>query len=98
MAYKLSKYRTADSLTLFNGDFFGTSELSILTGGNYAPEIMNALEIDAAIYGNHEFDHGLEKMVELVGQARGRHRDEISGRFSKSRDSAGMSQKRIFQI
>ena len=63
MAYKLFQYRhqykDRSTLTLFGGDFFGTSELSIRTEGEYAPEILNAFNIDYAIYGNHEFDHGL---------------------------------------
>ena len=36
--------------------------------GDYAPKIMNALEIDFAIYGNKEFDHGVEKMTELISK------------------------------
>ena len=63
MAYKLfqykHQYKDRSTLILFSGDFFGTSELSIRTEGEYAPEILNAFNIDYAIYGNHEFDHGL---------------------------------------
>ncbi|EGE04604.1 5'-nucleotidase [Trichophyton equinum CBS 127.97] len=52
-------------LRLFSGDVFSPSlEASVLRGG-HIPTILNAMKIDVACYGNHDFDFGEDRLVEL---------------------------------
>ena len=44
------------SLTLFSGDAFSPSILTNIYGGEQMVFALNKLGIDAACYGNHEFD------------------------------------------
>lgn len=46
------------------GDFIG-----IVSDGEYIVNIMNELEYDFAVLGNHEFDYGMEQLSELIDQA-----------------------------
>ncbi|KAL1705328.1 Metallo-dependent phosphatase-like protein [Schizophyllum commune] len=55
-------------LTIFSGDAFSPSlESSILKGGHIVP-VLNHLGIDVACYGNHDFDLGEQRLVELSAQ------------------------------
>ncbi|KDQ13838.1 hypothetical protein BOTBODRAFT_33278 [Botryobasidium botryosum FD-172 SS1] len=55
----------SDCLTVFSGDAIGPSlESSVLKGEHIIP-VLNHLGIDIACYGNHDFDLGEERLVEL---------------------------------
>lgn len=50
---------------LFSGDAFSPSlEASVLRGDHMVP-LLEALKIDMACYGNHDFDFGEERLKEL---------------------------------
>ncbi|KAK2756668.1 hypothetical protein FQN54_005113 [Arachnomyces sp. PD_36] len=52
-------------LTVFSGDVFSPStESSILKGEHMVP-LLNHLDIDVACYGNHDFDYGEQRLIEL---------------------------------
>ncbi len=57
------------SLLTFGGDLLSPSVLSALTQGEQMIAMLNAIGVDAAVYGNHEFDFGPELLVERVGES-----------------------------
>eukprot|EP00041_Stephanoeca_diplocostata_P032005 m.1012301 g.1012301 ORF g.1012301 m.1012301 type:complete len:965 (+) comp24066_c1_seq7:370-3264(+) len=52
-------------IVVFSGDAFNPSLLSTVTKGEHMVPVLNALEIDAAVFGNHDFDFGLEQLSAL---------------------------------
>ncbi|KAF9259810.1 Metallo-dependent phosphatase [Marasmius fiardii PR-910] len=60
--------RTQNTLTVFSGDALGPSlEGSILKGGHIMP-ILNHFKVNIACYGNHDFDFGEDRLVELSSE------------------------------
>ncbi|TQV93829.1 2,3-cyclic-nucleotide 2-phosphodiesterase [Cordyceps javanica] len=57
-------------LRIFSGDAFSPSlEAAVLRGDHMAP-LLDGLGIDVACYGNHDFDFGEDRLVELISQTR----------------------------
>ncbi|MBR2742126.1 MAG: bifunctional metallophosphatase/5'-nucleotidase [Clostridia bacterium] len=54
-----------DVLLVDNGDAIQGEYIGVATKGEAIINLMNALEYDAAIPGNHEFDYGMERFLEL---------------------------------
>ena len=54
-------------LLLFSGDAFNPSVMSTVTRGEQMPPCLNAMNIQAAVFGNHDFDFGLERLQQLAG-------------------------------
>ncbi|NLW03084.1 MAG: bifunctional metallophosphatase/5'-nucleotidase [Clostridiaceae bacterium] len=52
-----------------NGDAIQGEPLASMTGGGAVIELMNTLGYDVATIGNHEFDYGMERFMELVEMA-----------------------------
>ena len=52
-----------------NGDSIQGDAIGAITKGEADINLMNALGYDAATLGNHEFDYGMERMLELTGKA-----------------------------
>jgi hypothetical protein len=52
-----------------NGDSIQGEPLATMTTGSANIELMNQLGYDIAIMGNHEFDYGMERFMELVKMA-----------------------------
>jgi 5'-nucleotidase len=52
------------SLTLFSGDVFAPSVVSTVTRGKHLVPILNQIGIDCAVYGNHDFDFGVDILLE----------------------------------
>ncbi|KAG2011617.1 flagellar associated protein [Coprinopsis cinerea AmutBmut pab1-1] len=48
-----------DGLTVFSGDLFSPSIESSITRGKHMLPIINELNVDIAVAGNHEFDFGI---------------------------------------
>ena len=69
-AYKKSVLtRTPNVVTVDCGDALqGTYQTAISTG-KLAVEAMNIVGYDYAVFGNHEFDYGMERLCELVQMA-----------------------------
>jgi 5'-nucleotidase len=60
----LRKCLGMESLLLFSGDALYPSVLSTFTKGQQMIDVMNAMGVDAACVGNHDFDGGLETFIE----------------------------------
>eukprot|EP00667_Euglena_gracilis_P001460 EG_transcript_1460 len=64
----VKKYRAErDCLLLFSGDVFNPSRLSTVTKGKHCGPVLHALRPDCGVYGNHDFDFGVEDLVKLAG-------------------------------
>ncbi|HET6617907.1 MAG TPA: 5'-nucleotidase C-terminal domain-containing protein, partial [Gemmatimonadota bacterium] len=57
------------TLHLDGGDEMQGTVISNLTGGGSSIDVMNALGVDAAAIGNHEFDWGIETLQARMNQA-----------------------------
>ena len=57
------------ALTIANGDVLGGSSLLQHCHGSVAIETMNAIPIDLAVLGNHEFDYGDEVLKQRVNES-----------------------------
>ncbi len=57
------------ALTTFGGDLISPSLLSGLTQGRHMIALMNAIGVQAAVPGNHEFDFGARVLSERVGES-----------------------------
>lgn len=55
-------------LTLFSGDALNPSIESSVTRGAHMVEILNAMSIDAACIGNHDFDFGFPHLCKMIRQ------------------------------
>jgi len=53
-------------LILFSGDIFAPSIMSTFTKGEQMVPVLNMLGTHCAVYGNHDFDFGLETLADLV--------------------------------
>ena len=51
------------------GDYFQGGLAGAVSGGQYISDIMKSVNYDAVTLGNHEFDFGTEKMVQLLESA-----------------------------
>ena len=62
--------RNPNTITTFGGDLLSPSILSGLTKGAQMIELANAIGVDIAVLGNHEFDFGPAVAQERIGAAR----------------------------
>jgi 5'-nucleotidase len=51
------------------GDIITGPSISTITEGEAAIDLFNYLDVDASVYGNHEFDHGVERADSFMDQA-----------------------------
>ena len=58
-----------DTLLVDNGDAVQGDAVGTLSKGEYLVDIMNEAGYDLAIPGNHEFDYGMDRFMELVDMA-----------------------------
>ena len=56
-----------DAHLLFSGDCYNPSLMSTVTKGRHMVPIMNELEMTCAVYGNHDFDFGVDELSKLTG-------------------------------
>lgn len=69
-AYKQSLEAETPYVTLVdNGDAIQGETVGTVSRGEYLVEMMNAVGYDFAIFGNHEFDYGVDRLGELVEMA-----------------------------
>ena len=57
------------TLLVDEGDAIQGETIGVLTQGQAVTEMMNAVHYDAAIPGNHEFDYGMDRFMELTEMA-----------------------------
>lgn len=67
---KQERARAPGALTTFGGDLISPSLLSGITKGEHMIEFANALGVQAAVLGNHEFDFGAETMKTRVAESK----------------------------
>ena len=94
-AYKaeMAEIVGAGNVTLIDaGDSVQGKAIGVLTKGGFPVEIMNEIGYDIFVPGNHEFDYGMERMLELM------HRDK-KAEFGKLRFvlPTGLGQCRVVE-
>ncbi|XP_012556958.2 5'-nucleotidase [Hydra vulgaris] len=52
-----------EPLILFSGDCLNPSLMSSVTKGKQMIPVMNAIGVNAALYGNHDFDFGVDQLI-----------------------------------
>ena len=67
-------------LLVDNGDAIQGEPIGTMTTGEAIIELMNAVGYDIAVPGNHEFDYGMDRFLELTGKANFPY---ISANFNK---------------
>lgn len=64
----IKSFAHLDPIILFSGDAFSPSMLSTTTKGAQMVPVLNAIGTHCAVFGNHEFDFGLEILSERVAE------------------------------
>lgn len=59
-------FQSLDPLVLFSGDAFNPSMISTVTQGEHMCPILNALNVAVSVYGNHDFDFGIDNLLKCV--------------------------------
>jgi 2',3'-cyclic-nucleotide 2'-phosphodiesterase (5'-nucleotidase family) len=59
-----------DAITTLGGDLIGSSMMSGITKGTQMIELMNAIGLDIAVVGNHEFDFGADVLEHRSGESK----------------------------
>jgi 2',3'-cyclic-nucleotide 2'-phosphodiesterase (5'-nucleotidase family) len=67
---KQERATAPDAITTLGGDLIGSSMMSGITKGTQMIELMNAIGLDVAVVGNHEFDFGTEILKQRVGESK----------------------------
>ncbi|XP_048735520.2 mannosylglucosyl-3-phosphoglycerate phosphatase-like isoform X3 [Ostrea edulis] len=62
----VKSYQSLNPLVLFSGDVLNPSLLSLFLKGEQMIPVLNAVDIRAAVYGNHEFDFGVDHLCEMT--------------------------------
>ncbi|XP_049291508.1 snake venom 5'-nucleotidase isoform X3 [Anopheles funestus] len=62
----VKSFNQLNPLVLFSGDAFSPSMLSTFTKGEQMVPVLNAIGTHCAVFGNHDFDHGLDVLDEWV--------------------------------
>jgi len=55
-----------DPLVLFSGDALNPALMSTVTNGRQMVPVLNAIGVHCAVYGNHDFDHGVDNLVQVL--------------------------------
>lgn len=69
LAGLIDHLRDEDTLVFGTGDNTAPGVLSLVTGGAQGLDFFRAVEPDAGTFGNHDFDHGLDRTRELVRES-----------------------------
>ncbi|MSO89582.1 MAG: bifunctional metallophosphatase/5'-nucleotidase [Rhodospirillaceae bacterium] len=69
-AVKRERARAPEAILTFGGDLFSSSMMSGITRGEQMVELTNAVAVQVAAVGNHEFDFGPEMFKQRVAQSR----------------------------
>ena len=67
---KQERAASADTITTLGGDLIASSMMSGITKGTQMIELMNAIGLDLAVVGNHEFDFGTEVLKQRAGESK----------------------------
>ncbi|KAI1285501.1 Trifunctional nucleotide phosphoesterase protein YfkN [Halotydeus destructor] len=64
----LESFSHEKPLVLFSGDILGPSIMSTFTKGEQMICVLNSFGTHCAVYGNHDFDYGLDNLVSVTKQ------------------------------
>ncbi|XP_048576403.1 mannosylglucosyl-3-phosphoglycerate phosphatase [Nematostella vectensis] len=64
-AHKMASYKHLNPFIVFSGDVLNPSMISTVTRGKHMIPVLNALGINIAVYGNHDFDFGVDDLIEF---------------------------------
>nr|XP_008260488.2 trifunctional nucleotide phosphoesterase protein YfkN isoform X1 [Oryctolagus cuniculus] len=67
-ATAVKKFSFLNPLLIFSGDCLNPSVLSTITKGKHMIPILNELGVHCAVFGNHEFDFGVDVLEEYIKQ------------------------------
>jgi 2',3'-cyclic-nucleotide 2'-phosphodiesterase (5'-nucleotidase family) len=67
---KQERATAPDAITTLGGDLIGSSMMSGITKGTQMIELMNAIGLDVAVPGNHEFDFGSEVLKQRLAESK----------------------------
>ncbi|XP_062310718.1 trifunctional nucleotide phosphoesterase protein YfkN-like isoform X1 [Osmerus eperlanus] len=67
-ATAMKEFQALNPFVVFSGDCLNPSILSTITKGKHMVDILNKLGVHCAVYGNHEFDFGVDVLEELTPQ------------------------------
>ena len=59
---------SADALVLFSGDILAPSIISTFTLGRHMIPVLNQCKVACAVFGNHDFEFGVQHMTEITRQ------------------------------
>ncbi|XP_053966887.1 mannosylglucosyl-3-phosphoglycerate phosphatase isoform X2 [Anastrepha ludens] len=62
----IKSFAHLEPLVLFSGDIFSPSMLSTFTQGEQMIPVLKRTGTHCAVFGNHDFDHGLDVLVNLI--------------------------------
>lgn len=65
---KIDSLCLQEPLVLFSGDALSPSNMSTVTKGLHMVPVLNQLSVNVAVYGNHDFDFGIEHLVKVAQQ------------------------------
>ncbi|KAG8194114.1 hypothetical protein JTE90_003053 [Oedothorax gibbosus] len=64
----LKSFSDLEPLILFSGDIFAPSIMSTFTKGEQMIPVLNSCGVHCAVYGNHDFDFGVDSLSEFAVQ------------------------------
>ncbi|XP_035235995.1 5'-nucleotidase-like isoform X1 [Anguilla anguilla] len=67
-ATAVKQFQDLNPLIVFSGDCLNPSLLSTITKGKHMVDILSKLGVNCAVYGNHEFDFGVDHLEEMTAQ------------------------------
>lgn len=62
----IEQQRHLNPMILFSGDIISPSFISTFTRGEQMVPVLNDIKVDCAVFGNHEFDYGVDNLIEFV--------------------------------
>ncbi|KAM7283544.1 putative 5' nucleotidase [Ixodes scapularis] len=66
----LKGFSAHNPLILFSGDVLAPSFMSTFTKGEQMVPVLNCCRVDCAVYGNHDFDFGVDNLTEFAKQTK----------------------------
>ncbi|KAG1650224.1 Trifunctional nucleotide phosphoesterase protein YfkN [Nymphon striatum] len=67
-ATALKSFSDLNPMILFSGDILAPSIMSTFTKGEQMIPVLNALNVTCAVFGNHDFDFGVNNLIDVVNQ------------------------------
>lgn len=62
----INEHRHLNPMILFSGDIISPSFMSTFTKGEQMIPVLNDIGVHCAVFGNHEFDYGVDNLIEFT--------------------------------